>query len=418
MKRSLKKRLDDLRRTGEVRTGRQLAEQVGNRERQNLFPGESREVNTAFGNCYVREIGFPLHHRHGKDSLAGILNCSSRALALPARDSRLESFNPESSLFLDIETTGLAGGTGTWAFLIGIGWLEEERFLVRQYFLRRPAEERAVLEHFSKTAGRFPALVTFNGKMFDLPLIQTRQTLAGFSLTDPPLHLDLLQCARSLWKKRFPSRSLRSLEESLLGLQRVGDIPGAEIPAVYMDYLRRGQTGRLKEVFKHNVLDILSMVTLLERISRLAAGDGIEHPGEALALGRLWLEAGRTKKGLGFLSRAAESRGPLALEAALELSFFYKRRGCWPEAVTIWQKAVEGKTGSPDAHVELAKYCEHRLRDYRKALEHTDRALDLVCTGFLPRSSGELSIDALGHRRRRLQSRLARDSKEIKPGSV
>ena len=220
MKRDYKSRLDELRRTGEIKTGSQFAEDLKIKSEDRLFPGESREEETAFGRCYLRELHFPLDHRHGGSTLSGVLTCCGSELALPARDSSLCNFNPQSSLFLDIETTGLSGGTGTWAFLIGLGWFEENHFLLRQYFLRRPAEERALLSHFAELAAGFPALVTFNGKMFDLPLIQTRQMLTGFRQTEPPLHLELLHCARNLWKYRLPSRSLRSLEENLLGLQR------------------------------------------------------------------------------------------------------------------------------------------------------------------------------------------------------
>ncbi|MBW6463929.1 MAG: ribonuclease H-like domain-containing protein, partial [Firmicutes bacterium] len=238
MKWDIKSRLNELHRTGELQTGRQLAETLKAPAEDRLFPGEGREEETAFGRCYMRELRFSLDHRHGSGRLEGILNCSGPQIALPARDAGLESFEPQRSVFLDIETTGLSGGTGTWAFLIGLGWLEENHFLLRQYFLRRPAEERSILSHFAAEADKYPTMITFNGKMFDLPLIQTRQMLAGFRQTMPEQHLDLLQCARVLWKKRLESRSLRSIEESLLGLHRYDDIPGAEIPAVYFDYLR------------------------------------------------------------------------------------------------------------------------------------------------------------------------------------
>jgi uncharacterized protein len=407
VKRDLRSRLTELRRSGEVQTGRQLADALQTSRSNDLFPGEGREEETAFGRCYMRELKYPLDHQHGNSNLGGFLCCGPE-LALPSRDLGLNSFSPQRSLFLDIETTGLSGGTGTWAFLIGLGWLEENHFLLRQYFLRRPAEERAVLSHFAGLAAGFPAMVTFNGKMFDLPLIQTRQMLTGFRQITPPLHLDLLQCARVLWKRRLSSRSLRSLEEELLGLQRYNDIPGAEIPAVYFEYLRRGKTKQLKQVFQHNVLDILSMVTLLERIARLAAGERVEHPAEALALGQLCLRAGRTDEGINYLREASSGNIILlAEEAALELSFHFKRQGKWGDAAAIWQESVENKSANPTAYVELAKYYEHRCRKYRPALELTEQALNISSGSLDIPVSSELSRAALQHRKQRLQRRLA-----------
>jgi len=407
LKRDLKTRLGELRRTGEVKTGRELANSFLNQTKDRLFPNESREEETPFGCCYIRELIFPLDHRHGGKELGSLLNCSGSRLTLPARDERLTAFTPAQSLFFDVETTGLSGGTGTLAFLIGLGWLENNHFLLRQYFLRRPAEERSVLSHFSSAAENFSALITFNGKLFDLPLIQTRQMLAGIRQTTPPLHLDLLQCSRVLWKNRLASRSLRSIEENLLGIRRYDDIPGAEIPAVYFNYLRRGETGRLKQVFQHNVLDILSMVTLLDKISCLGAGENIEHPAEALALGQLCLEAGRIGSGVDFLNMAASGKGPLASEAALELALFYKRKQCWPEAVAIWENLTLNHNSALPARVELAKYYEHQAKNFEKALEITDKALLDFRRYYNFPVSGAINTDALEHRRKRLIRRIA-----------
>ncbi len=407
MTRDLKARLKSLRESGEVKTGKQFAAALEQPLEDRLFPGEGREEQTSFGRCYMRELRFALDYRHGSADLSGFLNCRGSDLILTTRDRTLEQFNPCSSLFLDIETTGLAGGTGTWAFLIGLGWLDGNQFRLRQYFLRRPAEERAILSHFSDLAARFPGLITFNGKMFDLPMIQTRQMLSGFSQTIPGLHLDLLQCARNLWKKRLPSRTLKALEEELLGLRRYDDIPGAEIPAVYFDYLRRGKTDRLKQVFHHNVLDILSMVTLLERVAELSCGRLIEHPGESLALGKLCLAAGRVGEGLTHLKSASDSpAGELAVEAALELSFYYKRRGSWIEAADIWLHTIDREPEDPTAYVELAKYYEHRLKDYEQAIQLTEKALLLPACRLEVSLSCQHSPEALQRRLDRLKRRL------------
>lgn len=409
MKRDLNSRLSSLHQTGEIKTGRQVAEDHEKSSINDLFPGQGREDETDFGRCYMREQELPLAHRHGSSSLDGILSCWGPELALPARNSGLVDFNPYHSLFLDIETTGLSGGTGTWAFLIGLGWFEDNQFRLRQYFLRRPSEERAILKHINNVAANFPIMVTFNGKLFDLPLLQTRQMLSGLKRIEPAQHLDLLQCARALWKKRLPSRSLQSLEETLLDLKRGDDIPGSEIPAVYFDYLRRGKTDLIKKVFQHNALDILSMVTLLERIFNTSSGKLIEHPAEAISLGCLCLKAGRSSEGIGYLREALKSRtDPWAEEAALELSLHYKRQGKLEEAVSIWQESVTNNLANPKTYIELAKYYEHRCKEFRMALELTEKALAVVKinqAAYFNRTN-ELSPEALQHRLKRLKRRL------------
>ena len=406
MKGDLKDRLRQLQRTGEIKTGRQLAEVLNTAVEDRLFPGEGREAETPFGRCYMRELSFPLDYRHGNGNLAGFLTCTGKPLALPARDNNLSSFKPEKSVFLDIETTGLTGGTGTWAFLIGLGWLEEDSFLLRQYFLRQPAEERSILSQVAELTDQYPIMITFNGKMFDLPLIQTRQLLTGIRQTVPEIHLDLLQCSRALWKRRLASRSLRSIEENLLGLRRYDDIPGAEIPEVYFDYLRRGKTARLKQVFHHNVLDILSMVTLLERIACLGAGQNIEHPGEALALGRLCLEEGRATDGINFLRQAASGKGIVATEASLDLALYHKRKGNWNEALAIWFQLAEKEEPNPLAMIELAKYLEHREKDFSAALDLTEGVLTIITQAPDHYTNYHLKPETIRHRQARLKKRL------------
>jgi uncharacterized protein len=409
VKHSIRTKLSALRDSGEVKTGRELVNSLNNSKEMDLFPGEAFVSQTPYGNCYLRELSFPLAYRHGNSTLSGLLNCSGNDFALPSANQGLECFNPQQALFLDIETTGLSGGTGTWVFLIGIGWLEEKQFRMRQYFMRRPMEERAMLSHLARTAANYPALITFNGKMFDLPLIQSRQTLTGFKHINPAMHLDLLQFARIFWKKRLSSRALRSIEENILGFKRSDDIPGYEIPAVYFEYLKQGETKRLKKVFQHNVLDILSMATLVERIALLAAAKGVEHPAEALTLGRLCLKAGRTDEGIRHLRSATSTNtpDPLAEEAALTLSFHFKQQGQWREALEIWANLIAKGTHNPTAFVELAKYYEHYCRQYQAAFELTEQALRLSILQDNYSRGSQLSVDALRHRLQRLKRRLS-----------
>ena len=181
---------------------------------------------------------------------------------------------PERLVYLDTETTGLAGGTGTCAFLIGIGTLEGTQFVVRQFFLRDYPEEKAILHALAEILGGFDGLVTYNGKTFDIPLLETRYALARQkSPFGRMLHLDALHPARRLWRLRLESCKLQDLESAVLGIEREGDIPGSEIPAIYFDYLREGDARGLQPVFHHNALDIMTLAAITVELAR-AIGDG------------------------------------------------------------------------------------------------------------------------------------------------
>jgi hypothetical protein len=391
--------------SGELCSGTSVAASNTKPRQEFLFPGEEEFAETAAGTCYLREQRFSLKLNHGSGLLAEILNSQGEDLALAARDGSLVGFQPERSLFLDIETTGLSGGTGTWVVLIGLGWLKNDEFYLRQYFLRHPSEEKAMLLHFTETVAGFPSLVTFNGKIFDLPMIQARQILTGLLLrTVPYCHIDLLPCSRRLWKERLGSCSLRSLEAGLLGLRRHDDIPGEEIPAAYFNYLRSGDTTRLREIFQHNVLDILSMVRLLTCVARATAGDEPEHPADNFALGKLFYENGQVKEAVSCYKKAACCGNERLEQAALLcLSFVYKRQGKWKEATALWNELLGRFPQDLTPYLELAKYYEHRAGDCQAALALTEQALARTQHGFSISASGQLSGSALHHRQLRLK---------------
>lgn len=403
----IRSRLDRLRRSGELHGGSNAGFTPPLSLPGFLFPGEEQEHETEAGHCFFRELQIPLGQNHGCGCLEEVLHCRSESLALLDKTRNWDNYQAASSLFLDIETTGLSGGTGTWAFLIGLGWVENDHFYLRQYFLRHPGEEKAMLLHFTDTASRFESLVTFNGRAFDLPLIQTRQVLAGLpQRTDPRRHLDLLHCSRRLWKERLPSCSLRSLERALLGLHRHDDIPGEEIPAVYFNYLRRGETARLKQVFQHNVLDILSMVTLMGRVTRTAAGEGIEHPADYYSLGKLHAEAEQADRAIFCFGQTAECGDERLEQAAiLQLASIHKKKGRWTDAAALWNELIRRRCFDLSPYVELAKYYEHQAKEFDAALIAADQAFARARNRRNP-AHGELSLPALQHRLARLRRKL------------
>ena len=378
----LRRRLQRLKDAGLITAGNQIKKAPAPGGLLQFFPGEEREEVTPKGTCLVRETAFPLDYRHGSVALEEARECSAAALRLLMQHPPCEKTEPWNGLFLDLETTGLAGGTGTWAFLLGVGWVDDHRFRIRQYFLRQPSEEQAMLWHFTRSFQHVKTLITFNGKSFDLPLVNTRQVLTKVlpPLT-PSTHIDLLHCARRLWKERLPSCSLQSLEQHLLTLTREGDIPGEEIPAVYFDFLRRGETARLKQVFEHNCLDLLTMAALLGLMGKIKKEDFLEDalPQDCYSLGLLFDRAGEVEKAEVFLQHAykyGSSSSGLQKKALSALGFLYKRLGDWEKSVFCWKRLVQEGERDLTAYLELAKLYEHRLKDFPEALRMTRLALD------------------------------------------
>ncbi|NOZ08774.1 MAG: hypothetical protein GXO91_07875 [FCB group bacterium] len=313
----------------------------------------------------------------------------------------------EKILYIDTETTGLAGGTGTYAFMVGLGCFTAAGFRVEQYFLTDPSGEQELVQELSKAFDRFAALVSFNGKSYDLPLLQTRWILNGSTADLRAIpHIDLLPLARRLWGRTLPGCSLQQLEEGILhsGRQTGNDIPGREIPALYFDYLRSGNSAPLIPVFYHNRFDVVSMLLLLNTISTVLsnplntlAKTGVSPYGCA----RLLLDLGEADTAARLLHLGLTGH-PERSECRRELSFIYKRRGHHKKAARLWQAAAEA--GECYAHIELAKAAEHRDKAFDRALRHSRAALDLERRGSIINNT---ALDRLTHRITRLQRKLA-----------
>ncbi|MGH7309340.1 MAG: ribonuclease H-like domain-containing protein [Candidatus Rokuibacteriota bacterium] len=361
-------------------------------------------VDTPAGRLVTVRREFPLGHCHGRLALGQALDASSDVLSLIARSEAVPA-EARGLLFLDTETTGLAGGTGTYAFLVGVGYVEGDRFVVVQYFMRDFDEEPALLAALEPLLGRASGLVTFNGSGFDLPLLETRFLLARRRWPAVPGQLDLLRPARRVWATRLADCRLLTLEREVLGLVRDDDVPGALIPALYFDFLRSRCAGPLARIFAHNRADVLSLVGLLGWFTRtLAGGDVGVRPWELAGLGRLWERSDRERSAEYY--RAALAAGLDGAEACgvrLRLALWEKRLARWDAACALWE-AVAG-AGRFDLHPweELAKYHEHRRGDF-------GRARDIVCRALGRARSGGASapaLDALGRRLGRLERRLA-----------
>ena len=374
--------------------------------------------STRAGETFVTEQTFDSEYRHGRSAIRPEVRFET--LSSWAHEPRFLELPLESYAFLDTETSGLAGGTGTYAFMVGVGrFMSTDRkadkrtktdkliFRLEQFFMRDPAEEPALLEGLADFLAPCQALVTFNGKGFDAPLLTTR-----YSMHDIPCpfadfaHLDLLPLARRLWRDRLPSRALKYLEENILSAPRtIEEVPGYEIPYLYFDYLRTGDARPLKGVFYHNAMDVVAMAALLTHVAAMLEdplSEMVEHGLDVVALAKLFEDLGQWERAARLFEHGLEMELPEAdfWLAIQRLSRLQKRRGDMETAVRLWERAAG--QGHIYAYVELAKYHEHQRRDYPEALKWTYRAVELVGTLDIPRYMYNHWMEELEHRKTRL----------------
>jgi len=363
-------------------------------------------ISTRRGEVFVSEQTYPPGYRHGLTPLRPSVPLLT--IGQWARDTHLAELPIETLAFLDTETSGLSGGTGTYAFLVGVGRFIGDSFQLAQFFMRDPSEEPALLEGLMDFLAPCRGLVTFNGKAFDAPLLVTRYLLhsipvpfTGFS------HLDLLPLARRLWRDRLPSRALKYLEENILIAPRsIEEVPGYEIPYLYFDYLRTGNAGPLKGVFYHNAMDVVALAALMNHMATVLhdpLSGKVKHGLDFIAMARLFEDLDRWEDAARLYEHGLETGlsetdfGP----AVQRLSALQRRRGDIESAVALWK--IAAAKGQVYAHVELAKYFEHHQRDYSEALKWTEQAEKLVSRQDMPRFENRHWMEELEHRRTRLE---------------
>jgi len=339
-------------------------------------------IETAFGTCFLAEARYGLAQRHGELPLGALLEHQPIALAPLAGEMPLTAADFRQLAFLDTETTGLAGGTGTYAFLVGLGVFEDGEFVIRQYFMRDIPEEGAMLSLVRQMLEPRTGLITFNGRAFDWPLLETR--FAMNRQAAPAVgacHLDLLLPARRLWRLRLQSCALSSLEEHVLGVQRgEDDVPGWAIPGLYRDYLAFGSARPLRKVFYHNAHDILSLATLAAWLCQSLREplQALQHAEDLFSLGRQMEAQGNPEMAAQLYERCLRCQAPARVrrEAAHRLSHLHRRAGEAEKALALWHSLAE--RGDLQACLELAKHYEHRLKDLPLARTMARRALALL----------------------------------------
>ena len=268
-------------------------------------------IPTHRGEVFASEQKYPKDYIYGSAPLVSAFTLSH--ISRWANDPAIEKFHLSKFAFLDTETSGLSGGTGTYAFLVGIARFIGDQFVLRQFFMRDPAEEPALLEGIAKFIAPCKSLVTFNGKSFDAPLLSTRYRLHQIPIPYQEYsHLDLLPLARRLWRDRLESRALKYLEEHVLGLKRSSEeVPGYEIPWLYFDYLRTGDARPLGGVFYHNAMDVVAMAALLAHMNDMLENpfDGkVQHGLDFIALGKLFEDLGHWDEAARLFERGLRAR--------------------------------------------------------------------------------------------------------------
>jgi uncharacterized protein len=350
---------------------------------------------TQYGDAYLRREAYAPVHVHGDIRLDAAFEHAPKTVATLA-SRRAAPFDLRDTVFLDTETTGLAGGAGTLAFLVGLGFFDSSgEFVIEQFFLKDPGHEAAMLDAIDQRVGERTNLVTFNGRAFDIPLLETRFTLSRMAAQfEDKTHLDLLMPARRVWRGRLTSCSLGSLETHVLGVRRSQqDIAGFLIPELYREYLQTRQEGlneAMSRVMYHNLHDILSMVTLITRICSLITRPGSRD--EQTAAGVFYERSGE----LAAAEQAYRASGDAEL-AQRRLAYLLKSQRRHGEAREQWQALAD--RDAPDALIELSKHYEWRERDIAHALACALRAR-AVCQDARTR-------EHLDHRIERLQAKLA-----------
>jgi len=339
----------------------------------------------------IHENPYQLGARYGQIPIGMGLQIPGNTLAFLSRDGAFEDLDLGSAVFLDLETTGLAGGTGTVPFLVGLGYYRDDHFKVSQFFLSEMAEEGRLIGEVSQFFKdmEFKSVITYNGKAFDVPLLETRFALhrTPFPVRDLP-HLDFLFSARHLWKHKHDSCRLFNLAQQVALAERADDIPGAEIPTRYFQYVRTGDFTLIEPILYHNQEDILSLLSvvvagavLVDR-NQEAAARGEADAMDLYGVARLFESAGDAARAAEFLEKALEGQlsAHASHDARKKLSHHFKKNRHWDKAVSLWQEL--GRGDQAFSFRELSMYYEHKVKNFEEAIRVAEEGLAVAMAGL------------------------------------
>ncbi|WP_453995547.1 ribonuclease H-like domain-containing protein [Bacillus nitroreducens] len=329
--------------------------------------------------CMVRKVEYPLDYQHGLYSFSKLKDVIEMWNSSPLKHPlSAKGHSPSDLFFFDTETTGLGGGVGNTIFLLGHARVQEDRVVLTQHFLPNPGSEIALYQSFL-TSVDYTTLVTYNGKSFDWPQVKTRHTLIRDSLPKLPDfgHFDLYHAARRLWKNKLDSVRLSNVEKEILDIKRIDDVPGYLAPILYFDYVENQVPDGIFGVMRHNEIDILSLLTLYIHLSGIVIlNEKNKYTSDKYEVAR-WLEAlGETRKAQELYEQVVDVDSEKELKAKLALAYLSKKENKMEQAVSLFFEVHE-KGDTPDAIVaslELAKFYEHKVKDYVTALDFAKSA--------------------------------------------
>ena len=357
------------------------------------------------------ENPFPLDVKYGKVVLSSGLDIKGDVLVWLSKDAEFENLDLSTALFIDLETTGLSGGTGVVPFLVGMGYYRDDKFYVAQYFLGELAEEERMIQELTQfiTEMNFQSVVSYNGKGFDLPLLETRYILyrQPFPLNELP-HLDFLYSARNLWKHKYENCRLFHLAREVVNADRAEDIPSAEIPGRYFQYLDTGNFELIEPILYHNQEDILSLLGVVVAGALIFSEKGEDAFVDAMDLygaGKVMEKVGDVEKSVHFFKKALDGKlsDEVSLEAKKKISYHFKKNQDWERAVVIWKEMISAETASMSQLLsfrELAMYLEHKEKKFEEAREVAEEGF-VMSMGF----SSYYEKD-FAHRRERLKQKM------------
>lgn len=374
------------------------------------------EFETIFGKIFSSNHQYSDQHQHGAVPLKPFTRYE--VLCEWAQAKHLADVDITQFVFLDTETTGLSGGTGTIPFMIGAARFNGDQFMLEQFFLRNPAEEKAQLAALSEFVDGARAVVSYNGKSFDIPIINTRYILNRLSNPfDEMDHIDLLHITRRVWKRRLKQCNLGNIEKEILEFYRTDeDIPGYLVPEFYRDYVKNGDASQIAGIFYHNEIDVVSLSALFTTLAAILedpTSDKLSHAEDIYSIGRLMesLDKEVLAEQLYASQHFLKAESQELLLSLLSRARIYKRSKNYANALPLWNQALG--LGSADAALELAKYYEHVAKDNAQALALTDLLLNRIeqNSGSSVKNEKPTSIE---QRRSRISIKLQKEASKNK----
>jgi uncharacterized protein len=351
-------------------------------------------IHTRFGDLFEVDNIFSYDYQHGNERLQSKI-AFSKLMGISRIDSK--SLSLEDILFIDTETTGLSGGTGTMAFMVGLGYFTKAGFLTKQYFLDYPSDELALIYQINSIFEKFKILVSYNGSSFDIPLLKSRFLI---NRVEPPFkrfqHLDLLHLSRKLWKLRLPAIKLRDVETGILHFNREEEeVPGWMVPQIYFDYIRDRDARPLNGVFYHNCMDVLSLAIIFNYISDMLfnpAMNGGLHKLDLLSIAKLFENHDLLDESAELYKISLERGVPEEIHPKILFKYgqICKRLSQPEMALEFWNLAFQN--GDFNSAVQISKYYEHSLKKYDEAMKWAKNAHQLL-GNHLPTNLQKIKIE-------------------------